>query len=1000
MQKRVLPVFLTCALAVLFVGALALLTRSAVPIQAAPLAQTCIPVQQVILSGPTTVITGTYFNFTAALSPTNTTPVFHYWWQITDQAPISALQEFSISNTQEFAWITPGLKTVQVVGQSHCQSEPVTVTMQVVVAPLGNTDVPMDAYRRALQHLEEQRLSGMSPEWAQARLGEIQPLYRPDMAEPAYYEFAVITPGAGGLSAAAIEPAGFIVVSAAEHDYPIPHWATAGQPPTQRMRQQAAAQGKTAIKFFKLDTLAYAAQDANGQRVATDGNQPHKIIGYDPNWRTRPAPLTETSWSPRGIVDDPASGEVAVEYNLTVSGSLTSTLQFVGWDSWEQLKEEYAETYEPFLETLRQHAGEAWQVENNSRQYGHAMFKGDTWLMPLLWPTPTLTFSGPGLPLVDTALITPTGLLPRLLITATDMLPGQVAPLTIAVDYANGMHETVLVQIVARHQVYLPLALREADGQTATPASWPLTSAGDLGSDLGSDLQAQDMAPGIVGTDGYTYWFAGGSNLDQASNNQCWYQQMPASDPINTSDCKSGCGPTAWAMLIGWGDRQAASGTSNLWAGRWGLYRVNGGRGNDAVAPTAWGDVGVKNMTWEINRAVGTWCNAFNDNGATSPWDMIDVIDYLNGRSGMEVKTWYLPTGFDPFGYSEQDLVKYARNVIRNPAESARPSIIGTGFFSHYPLAYGYREKPIPSCWQQCDWQGCKSFCITYYTKGFLVNQGWGNTKEWVAADIFFTGRLGPHKAYVDDVALYRASNRYWYFDHQHDGTQDDSHAPFGWSEGVRPVVGDFDRDKVLDDKAVFIYSHDNISIRYDWSFDYNNNRTMDKYLDRWVYTADAWPIALDYDRDGYVDDLGVYISPLKTWRWNIDHQREGSSDGLLDWGFTGDERPVSGDFDRDGYHDDIALFSPSTGMWRFDFDHNGTTDATSGPWGTPDDLPVAGDFDGDGYVDDIGLFNKVDRKWRYDYNYNATNLNQTDKMRGPFGSSGDLPVSGNFDTR
>jgi len=990
MQKKALFLIGVFVLAGLSIGALLLMMHSSAQVLAAPPAQTCVPVQRVTLSGPTTVITNFYFNFTATLSPTDATPVFHYWWQVTDQSPISALQEHSLSNTQEFVWNTPGLKTIQVVAQSYCQSEPVTVTMQVIVAPLGSTDVPMDTYRRALQHLEEQRLSGMSPEWAQAQLGEIQPLYRPDMAEPAYYEFAVNAPGAGGLSAAAAEPAGFIVVSVAEHDYPIPHWATAGQPPTQRMRRQAAEQGKTAIKFFKLDTLAYAAEDANGQRVATNGNQPHKIVGYDPAWRTLPAPLTEVSWSPQGIVDDPASGEAMVDYNLTVSGTLTSTLQFVGWDSWDQLKEEYAETYEPFLETLRRHAGEAWQVENNARQYGHTMFKGDTWLMPLLWPTPTLAFSGPGLPLVQTTLITPTGLLPRLWITATDALPGQATPLTITVNYANGMHETVLVLIVARYRVYLPLVLREADGQAA--ASQSLVLAGEL--------TAQDTASGIAGNDGYTYWFAGGSNIDQASNNQCWYKQMPSGDPINTSDCQSGCGPTAWAMLICWGDRQAASGTSDLWAGRWGLYRVNGGRGNDAVAPTAWGDTGVKNMTWEINRAVDTWCNAFNDNGATWPSDMVKVLDYLNGRSGMQVKTWYLPTGFDPFGYSEQDLIKYARNVIKNPAESARPSIIGTGFFSHYPLAYGYREKSIQSCWQQCDWQGCTPFCLTSYAKSFLVNQGWGGTKEWVAADLFFTGRLTPHKAYVDDVALYRTSNRNWYFDYQHDGTQDAGHTPFGWPEWVRPVVGDFDRDKVLDDVGVFIYSHDNVSIRYDWSFDYNNNRTMDKYLQAWAWNADAWPIALDYDRDGYVDDLGIYIPSLKSWRWNIDHQREGSNDGFLDWGFTGDERPVSGDFDRDGYHDDIALFSPSTGIWRFDFNRNGTTDATSGPWGTPDDLPVAGDFDGDGYVDDIGLFNKTDRKWRYDYNYNATNLNQTDKTRGPFGNSGDLPVAGNFDTR
>jgi hypothetical protein len=50
------------------------------------------------------------------------------------------------------------------------------------------------------------------------------------------------------------------------------------------------------------------------------------------------------------------------------------------------------------------------------------------------------------------------------------------------------------------------------------------------------------------------------------------------------SGCAVGCGPVAWAILFGWGDRQAAQGNA-YWAGRNGLYRQNGGRGADAVAP-------------------------------------------------------------------------------------------------------------------------------------------------------------------------------------------------------------------------------------------------------------------------------------------------------------------------------------------------------------------------------------------------------------------------------
>ena len=50
--------------------------------------------------------------------------------------------------------------------------------------------------------------------------------------------------------------------------------------------------------------------------------------------------------------------------------------------------------------------------------------------------------------------------------------------------------------------------------------------------------------------------------------------------------CWSGCGPTAWGRLFGWADHQAAHGNA-YWAGRWGLYRVAGGHGGDAVQPPA-----------------------------------------------------------------------------------------------------------------------------------------------------------------------------------------------------------------------------------------------------------------------------------------------------------------------------------------------------------------------------------------------------------------------------
>ena len=93
---------------------------------------------------------------------------------------------------------------------------------------------------------------------------------------------------------------------------------------------------------------------------------------------------------------------------------------------------------------------------------------------------------------------------------------------------------------------------------------------------------------------------------------------QPAYYQFTYSGCAVGCGPVAWAILFGWADRQAAQGNA-YWAGRNGIYRQNGGRGADAVAPITQ-DGGVTNMIIELHNDVGTFC-AFGS-GATTPWDM------------------------------------------------------------------------------------------------------------------------------------------------------------------------------------------------------------------------------------------------------------------------------------------------------------------------------------------------------------------------------------------
>ena len=181
-------------------------------------------------------------------------------------------------------------------------------------------------------------------------------------------------------------------------------------------------------------------------------------------------------------------------------------------------------------------------------------------------------------------------------------------------------------------------------------------------------------------------------------------------------------------MLFGWADNQAAQGNP-YWAGRWGLYRENGGYGRNVVAPRTMDD-GVRNMTWEIRNRVGTFC-AFG-NGATKPWRMGDAAGYLAGRSGTRLVTHY-----NVFGIREGRLREYARNSIR---DRGTPAIIGTGWLSHYPLAYGYawRSRETRAC-PICPWNK------TEYSRWFRVNQGWGRDQgEWVPASTWFAGEIYP----------------------------------------------------------------------------------------------------------------------------------------------------------------------------------------------------------------------------------------------------------------
>jgi hypothetical protein len=89
---------------------------------------------------------------------------------------------------------------------------------------------------------------------------------------------------------------------------------------------------------------------------------------------------------------------------------------------------------------------------------------------------------------------------------------------------------------------------------------------------------------------------------------------------------------------------------------------------------------------------------------------------------------------YDPTGIPLTWLREDARNAIR---DDDTPAIIGTGWLSHYPLAWGYAWQSRTV--QVLFWE------TTEYNRDFYVNQGWGGSGDgWVNASTWFSGELNP----------------------------------------------------------------------------------------------------------------------------------------------------------------------------------------------------------------------------------------------------------------
>ncbi|MGA2448982.1 MAG: FG-GAP-like repeat-containing protein [Polyangiaceae bacterium] len=159
-----------------------------------------------------------------------------------------------------------------------------------------------------------------------------------------------------------------------------------------------------------------------------------------------------------------------------------------------------------------------------------------------------------------------------------------------------------------------------------------------------------------------------------------------------------------------------------------------------------------------------------------------------------------------------------------------------------------------------------------------------------------------------------------------------------------------------------------------------------------------------DFDGDGE-SDLAAFVNVGGGWQIQNSSGLNGPGSAAgqttVQAGTTSDI-PVTGDFDGDGITD-IAYFRPSTGLWTIQNSsglsgQGGANGQTQVQFGTSGDIPITGDFDGDG-ITDIAYFRPSTGFWTIQ---NSSGLNGPGPVPGQtqlqYGTSGDIPVAGDFD--
>lgn len=342
------------------------------------------------------------------------------------------------------------------------------------------SEVPIEARRLAAQHLASVHGTEMASGADAAFLGDhVVPVFRPDIDGVAYYEFAVVGPKASGRillsrayakdpgrcfpsggegskgDAGTSSPIGFVIVTNGRHDFPISHWSLNRLPPSRQVATDPrngecdkAPRSGTAAKLYRLDSLAYAAEDDTGQLVGQTGQLPAAITGL-PHSLDKSAGQIAASISRMDRVPPNDDGAQDARHTLERSGGAPPELKRDDDGGWPALKKRYADAFGPLLDHLRARAAKTWELHDLMQKMGEGIEAGATHRVALLGDA-AIELSGDGAKYVQPEL-DESGEGPPALVLRTKRARLQTElDLDVHVSYRNGESERLKFFIYSR----------------------------------------------------------------------------------------------------------------------------------------------------------------------------------------------------------------------------------------------------------------------------------------------------------------------------------------------------------------------------------------------------------------------------------------------------------------------------------------------------------------------------------------------------------------------